>query len=56
MKLSEILKEETLKIDRPTVRKGMSELVRSTRVEDKDPRKKSRAKQKREWKKDAKDY
>ena len=38
------------------VRRGQSELVRSTRVHDKDPRKKTRAQQKKEWKKSIKDY
>lgn len=56
MKLAEILNEEKMKLDRPKVRKGMSELVRATRVQDKDPRKKSRSKQKREWKKEVKEY
>ena len=53
MKVADILKE--MQIDRRDikVRKGTSSLVRRTRVQDKDPRKKSRAKQKREWKKEA---
>jgi len=56
MKLEDILKEEKIELERPKVRKGQGELVRRTRVQDKDPRKKSRAKQKREWKKQIRDY
>lgn len=66
MKLDEILlekkkkrKRKMPKIEREDdirVRKGHSDLVRGTKVHDKDPRKKSRAQQKQEFRKQLKDY
>lgn len=66
MKLEEILLEKKKKrkkkkygpddLEDIKVRKGHSDLVKSTKVHDKDPRKKSRSRQKQEFRKEVRDY
>ena len=54
MKLSDIFEEFDL--PEVKVRKGAHELVRKTKRHEKDPRKKSRAQEKRTWKREVQNY